>query len=84
MGFPLNQCRTALRMASDMDVENDAKELRVAMELLLSGRVPSSSTTETPVVVRGEPLNETNTNEIPQVAISVDAMKVRISFHILL
>ena len=63
MGFPLDQCRTALRMASDMDVENDAKELRVAMELLLSGRVPSPS--EKTVVVRGEPLNRTNAKESP-------------------
>jgi hypothetical protein len=64
-------------MASDMNLENDAKELRIAMELLLSGRVPSPS--EKPVVVRGEPLNRTNAKESPQIAISVDAMNVRIA-----
>ena len=78
MGFPLQQCRTALRMASDMNLENDAKELRIAMELLLSGRVPSPSAKK-PLVVRGEPLNQTNAKESPQIAISVDAMNVRIA-----
>jgi len=76
MGFSLKQCRKALHMASEMRLENDAKELRVAMELLLSGRVPSSSSPqaeETTVVVRGKPIEE---EEKPQVAISLDAMNV--------
>jgi len=47
MGFPLPDCREALRRAhNEKHPYNAAQQLRVAMELLLSGKIDSTKTTQ--------------------------------------